>query len=1078
MTTQPGRSAPGVLCLGIFGPFAMRVGDELVQESAWKRTHAMRMLQYLASSHKMDAPRNAVFLSLWPGFGDDRARNRLHHTIHYIRKALEDIAASARPQIVVHGERIRLILPPGSFVDAAVFVSNLESDEPDPGSRLNQIVEAADLYRGPLAAGWDDCAVMLARRTQLDTMLREALDEGVGLAVELGQPAVALRLSRMHSELPDCSPEAQCRYALLLAESGRADLALQYCQAKKDLLNPDDAQAAARFAEAVRLIQRQANKTAWRPLAEPVVQTEQHEPTLPATTRVSIAPPAQHMLGNESAIAECREAIEDPFSGIISIVGPPGTGKSLLAGTVASQMQNSMRHGALWIGCSKLRSAQVLLTELLAGLLGTSSEALGAATLAQVRRALQPKELLIVLDGVRPDSEMAQLICSLAEVSRDTRWIVTSWMSLNARAERVIRMATPKLLEAKTKAAPTLAAQLILQWSRSLLPLDDVKALRLVEQIAALHDGHPGILKLAARQLDVSSPSELWARLQRDASTLLRQPDSDLNEDSTAFVAAIREWMEPVTPTIRRALALLSCFRTWLTREDIANLVGAESTDDESVTTLIDVCIRSEFVIGRTRVDVPTPWSEFRVPRLVRSALALNFDPALAAWCRASRERWALAGAPEQSAEAGRLDVAGAPERWFDDHLDDLDEVAAHWVETGHMVDLATLCLRHAPYWLATQHALRVLVWLEGLGESMEGLEPPMASRLLIERARVRAKVGQFSLACEDAGRALRLVGQSNDQSLRDSAVELIELYGTARNQVEPRPSRALSTRGIEAGHSLLRVAQLAVRHGHFSRGESICAEARRVFEYFYHGHGLTKTHLFQAKIAYATGDTEGVYRALHEMELIAERTSDLQSLIRVGLFKANLHLSEMRFAPGIELVSRMMADTACGSDTTLLAIGVSTVAWAHYGQGAYPLALALSSEMRNLATLSGRPGLQVDSEILAALAFARRGANGEALRHVCIALELLAHSRPMSDVQNDTINAAELASLLGRSDLAAPMLHSLDEFGQDPKHRLRFWVHHRSQALSSSISAGLAPDGAKTSVSDLAGVLSSLAST
>jgi hypothetical protein len=536
----------------------------------------------------------------------------------------------------------------------------------------------------------------------------------------------------------------------------------------------------------------------------------------------------------------------------------------------------------------------------------------------------------------------------------------------------------------------------------------------------------------------------LLARLDRDPCALMRVPLDDRDAALTPparLAAAVGAWLMHTTADSRRMLTLLSRCQSWLTREDIACLMGRVA----EVDALIEHCVRHQFLLRRARPMASAPWSEFRVPRVVLAALRLCQHPpdanASASWCAERVDGWMalghLAARPEPG---GALATAS---RWFDDHITDLDSSATRHLAAGRLPLLAALCVAHAPHWSLGRHAARLRVWLEGLGETMAELSASDAAPLLVARARLRVHLGELHLACDDASRALARVVGEHDADLRHQAVELIARYGVAK-PVASSTSKAQSTRGVEAGESLLRVAQLAVRHGQLPQAQTLCGQAVEVFHYFGLSHGLVKAHHYRAKIAFGLGHTELALRCLSDVERVALQSHDLREAARASIMRANVLTSQMRFSQAIDVASQLIAQPEFSADASLLARGTSVVAWAQYGQGAYPLARAMCHGLREQAGAARGLALQIDTEILSALVEARLQRPDAALRSACAALDLLIQNQPLSDTQSDLVNAAELAHCLNRDELAWPALHSLKAFAAQADHRLRDWVAHR----------------------------------
>ncbi len=1088
--------APGVH-IRLLGEFAFDFQGRALAASAWQRSHPRRLLQLLCSAPKLGTSRARVLQALWPDSDEAHARNRLHHTVHCVRKAWEEIPADERPQLVVAADRLSFVPGRHTVIDVQLFLQGVESDCVQADARLQAIERALEHYQGGLAPGWDGCDEIEHRRTWLEEQRAQALQEAVDTAISLDRPAVALRHAHQLALLWPGNCQANCQYALLLADNQRPDAALLHCQVVRPLVDADDPSLLSRLDDTIQAIQRRANRhtaghTATRvdddnsvteAAITPVVTTlsaSSAAPSVPSpvlaappglVSKLCVATPMRQALGYETLEAMCVKCIHDPYGALTTVVGPPGAGKSLLAATVAHRLQSQMQHGALWLDCQAVHDLPSLLQTLadgldpLCGTLTTTEDAL--------RQALHNKELLIVLDGLNAAPAVLGMASVMALAGRDTRWLVTSWSARRLVGERLVTVEPSHLLDTPADGGRSRAAEILLAGCAPSWRLEDARSLQWVEQICVALDGLPQSLVIAGECLHAMSPSELLAKLQRDPCALLRAPAAVSEGDSNPFARAVAVWLEQSLPTARPLLGLLSRCRSWLTHLDVACLVaaGEHSTVNgaapntapntahhaDNSDALIEHCVRHQFLLRRVQGQGEALWSEFRVPRIVIAALRLrtdvNVDVEAGPDAVDRIQAWLLQGAIVSQAQplpgAGTVAAASAmlASRWFDDHIEDLDAMALGWLEGGHIDKLAALCMAHAAHWSLPLHAPRLQVWLDGLGHGLNDMPPSQAATLLVARARLRVHLGDLHRACDDASRALARLGGDRDAQLRHQAVQLLQRYGVSAPAAKPQ-QKTLSGRGVEAGESLLRVSQLAVRHGQLVQALSLCRQALEVFAYFGFSYGLIKGHHYRAKIAFALGDTDLALRSLTEIERVATSSNDRREAVRASLMRAHVLLSQMRFSQAVDLASGVMAMPECADDVALLARGTSVVAWAHYGQGAYPLAHALCAGLRVQAQREPGLTLRANTEILSALVEAQCRRPAAAIRSACAALELLTQEQPLPDPQSDLVNAAELALCLGRADLAQPLMHSLDAFSLQPDHRLRDWVGARMRAL------------------------------
>ncbi|MFY7940104.1 MAG: BTAD domain-containing putative transcriptional regulator [Burkholderiaceae bacterium] len=1025
--------------ISLLGEFSFSFCGHPVAGSAWQRAHARRLIQLLCSSPKLCESRSRLLEALWPGFDDDRARNRLHHTIHCIRKALNDIPVQSRPQIVVGGDSIEFIPSPSTAIDVQVFIHSLDEDCALAEERLNCLEQALNLFRGELAPEWDDCSEIEARRGWLAKKRESALREAIDIAVELNRLTDALSHARHLASLLETDGAAHCQYALLLAKTGRADAALLYCNDVLSTLRLDSPHSAPEIEETILLIQKNANQYQAAAKAGVAVESNSSSAAPGLLLRLSVAAPEHELLGYESVVQECVDQIGDPFCTYISLLAPPGAGKSLLAATVAHRHQSNMRHGAIWIDCSWITNSQELV-ETLARALEPLSGSL-ADDCGGVCQILQNKELLVVLDGLRPSAELVKLIHKIGACCREVRWLVTAWNALHLQGERLLHMESWQLTVAPENGGLSPAAKIIQSCKPTTRRLQDIYSLRLMERIVKDLDGLPLSLVIAADRLSSMSPNELWSRLQRDPAMLLRSGPNQPSSEVVRLLNSVQTWFEQATPSERTMLSLLSRCKSWLTREDIVQLLGAEDTN--FVDNLIHDCVRRQFLLRRSQGHVPCPWSEFRVAKIVTAALRMNNVPTDPGHFQHRIESWLF------NRRSGDFKVGGpSATHWFDRHIDDLDATAHQWIEMGKVSQLAQLCAAHAQAWSAERHCHLVLPWLSALGDTMQNVESELAPMLLIERARLRVHLGQFDLACDDASHALERLSTAPNPALELQAVQLIRRYGISDRKA-PQQEPQLAERGLEVGEGLLRIGRLAIRHGQLNHALAVCSQASDVFKFFDLPYGQLKALQYRAKISFAMGDLELTEHCIEQIEHHATKNNDRRSAFNAYQLRANVLLSRMQFAQAINLVSDLISKPDSAVDEVASARAMAIIAWAHYGQGVFPMAMALCKTLVESAKRSGDLRLRLSVETLLALVQARSGQDRAATRSACAAVDLIVSRQPLEDIQVDMVNVAELAMHMKRDDLSRPMIHSLKLFAEQPKLKLRPWTLHRMQEVS-----------------------------
>ncbi len=625
------------------------------------------------------------------------------------------------------------------------------------------------------------------------------------------------------------------------------------------------------------------------------------------------------LFGRNHDIAAVRKRLLSDGARLITLLGPPGVGKTRLAQAVAEEVLEHFEHGAFFVRLAPIGDPDQVASTI-AQTLGLQLSGPNSPEL-QLRAFLEEKHLLLVLDNFEQVVKAAPLVDDLLRRCPWLHVLVTSRQPLRVRGERqmpVLPLALPATLHGagQLTAADALrysAVALFAERAEAIQPdfaVDDGNAAAVAELCRRL-DGLPLAIELVAARIKLLPPAELLARLR--GPWLL---SADGLRDASARQKTLRNaigWsydlLTPVEQVLFMRLAVFVGGCTLEAAEMLCEDVLSPTQVFDGIASLLDKSLlhRQTGLYGEARFILLETVREYALERVVVNGEEDALRKRHAQCVLRIVENADLADVNPRRLQMNRL---------IDDEINNLR--AAHTWFIAHNVQAALVLTTYLIHWYYQRGP-----YAEGIRLIDEVLALPRALARTIPRARALCEAGILMLYNGDHTQARAHAEESLllSQELgygkgeADASIVLGRMalwWWQDQDAASQYLERAL-TRYRELHHSggisqaLMYLTKIAMFRGDFARAQALGEESVAAAQHA----GLQFTYPLNrlGEIAYANGDMSRA-RSLYEQSLAIERHSgdvDISLETLIGLSLSNCQEISWWFASAIGELGEIM---------------------------------------------------------------------------------------------------------------------------------------------------------------------------
>jgi predicted ATPase/DNA-binding SARP family transcriptional activator len=407
--------------LSLFGPVSIEESGQPIQGIRSRK--AIALLAYVAV-HNKPLSRSHLAEFFWPKEPEARGHANLRWVLNHLRSLLPGALTIDRHSVIWGN---------GMSCDLHLFRQNLQRNT------HATLSAAAELYQGDLMDGFvlegvPDFEMWLA--TEREHWLQQAIHVVSTLvhhAGKQGNAHQAIYFSRRWVEIAPWHEEAHRWLIYWLAMSGQASAALTQYKVCVDTLA--DELGIAPSAETTALYEEiKEQGLTDRAMTLTPLLTINGQSTTPLRSD-NLPRQLLPVVGREKDLIYIGERLADPKCALLTLVGPGGVGKSVLALEAAHAQLPHFADGVWFVPLVGIASADQLATSI-AQTLAVPLQRAGDVRL-QLLNFLSGKQLLLVLDNFEHLLDGSDLLDAILQAAPQVKLLITSREYLHHHAEWV-----------------------------------------------------------------------------------------------------------------------------------------------------------------------------------------------------------------------------------------------------------------------------------------------------------------------------------------------------------------------------------------------------------------------------------------------------------------------------------------------------------------------------------------------------------------------------------------------------------------------------------------------------------------